>query len=167
MSMVGRAGEGLARTINRRTALKKAAAAVFGAVAAWSVEGVHRNSALADVCTYVTAGDCACNPPYGEFCSNLDPSYCSGSSCASGCSYDESWWYVGGCWCSATCAYTSESGQPLTGYYKCCDCNCYGAQCTCREFVPVSEAPPAPEPGPTVPTPGQRLPFPPGFPFND
>ncbi|MFM9106485.1 MAG: hypothetical protein ACKOWF_07280, partial [Chloroflexota bacterium] len=68
MAIVGRAGEALARTINRRLAIKQAAAAVFGAVAAFSVDGFQRNRALADHCRYVTSGDCACNPPYGTYC---------------------------------------------------------------------------------------------------
>ena len=47
MAIVGRAGEYLARSINRRTALKQAAVAVFGAVAAFAVEGVRRSIAEA------------------------------------------------------------------------------------------------------------------------
>lgn len=136
MAVVGRIGEELARSINRRSALKRVAAAAFGAVAAWSVEGIRKNSALADHCAYVTAGDCSCNPPYGTYCTTIDPSYCSGSSCSGGCVFDESWRYVGACWCSATCEYTAEDGSPTYGYYRCCDCNCYGTQCSCREFVP-------------------------------
>jgi hypothetical protein len=187
MSIIARAGEGLARGINRRTAIKRAASAVFGAVAALSVEGWKRNSALAGHCAYVTTGDCSCNPPYGTFCSQIDASYCSGATCAGGCSFDESWRYVGGCWCSATCEYTAEDGSPFSGYYKCCDCNCYGSQCSCREFVPggVSEdegtvfvPPPATDTGDdggrpidegpgVVPSPGGGFDFPPGFPFDE
>ena len=134
MAIVGRAGEYLARSINRRTALKQAAVAVFGAVAAFAVEGVRPKSALAGVCSYVTAGDCSCNPPGGRYCGELDGSFCAGSVCSGGCEVDESFRYVGGCWCSATCSY-NEGGARVTGYYKCCDCNCYGTQCACREFV--------------------------------
>ncbi len=135
MAIVGRAGETLARSINRRQALKKAAAAVFGAVAAFSVDGIRRNSALADHCRYVTSGDCACNPPYGTYCTQLDESFCSGSTCSGGCEFDESWRYVGACWCSATCGYDDGAGGRVRGYYKCCDCNCYGSSCGCREFI--------------------------------
>ena len=134
MAIVGRAGEALARSINRRLALKQAAAAVFGAVAAFSVDGLRRNSALADHCRYVTSGDCGCNPPYGTYCTELDSSFCSGSTCSGGCEFDESWRYVGACWCSATCGYDGDGGR-VRGYYKCCDCNCYGSACGCREFI--------------------------------
>ena len=101
MTMVERVGEGLARHMNRRQALKRTAVAVFGAVAAWTVEGFRRNSALADHCGYVTEGDCTCNPPYGLYCNEMDPSYCAGSACSGGCYWDESDRYVGACWCSA------------------------------------------------------------------
>lgn len=177
MSIISRAGEGLARSINRRTLLKRASTALFGAVAAMSVEGWRRNSALAGHCAYVTTGDCSCNPPYGTFCSQMDSSYCSGATCSGGCSFDESWRYVGGCWCSATCEYTAEDGSPFSGYYKCCDCNCFGSQCSCREFVPggvsededaimVSPPPDSAGSGPVI-DPGDGFDFPPGFPFND
>jgi hypothetical protein len=180
MAVVGRVGEHLARSINRRTALKKAAAALFGAVAAFSVEGMRRNQALADHCRYVTTGDCSCNPPYGEYCARLDPSFCSGSSCSGGCEFDESWRYVGACWCSATCSYTTEVGTQMRGYYKCCDCNCYGTSCACREFIegesshgnrqPGGNVPSFPNSGgsttpPTFPSGGVQ--FPPGFPFDN
>lgn len=181
MAFTGRVGEQLARSINRRSALKRASAAVFGAVAAWSVEGFSRNRALADHCAYITRGDCSCNPPYGQFCATIDSSWCSGSTCSGGCVFDESWRYVGACWCSATCSYTADDGSPISGYYKCCDCNCYGTQCSCREFVPGGSSthggddnfvpPPPPDGSPPTdrpqPQPGGDFDFPPGFPFDD
>ena len=170
MTLVERVGEGLARRTNRRTTLKRAAAAVFGAVAAWSVEGFRGNGALAQQCEYVTEGDCSCNPPYGVYCNHLDPSFCAGSGCSGGCYYDESYRYAGACWCSATCDY----GGGEMGYYVCCDCNCYGQQCACREFIATAapEPAPEPEPGPDRPRGGgrgeERPPgFPPSFPFCD
>ena len=192
MTMVARAGEMLARGLNRRQVMKRTAAATFGAFAAWTVQGFRASPALAGHCAYVTAGDCSCNPPYGQYCLQFDESYCAGATCSGGCTYDESYRYVGGCWCSATCEYTSETGAPMYGHYQCCDCNCYGTQCACREFIQgshdhddasdpvipvepppdsVSEAPEtvAPETGaPTFPNipPGFPTP-PPGFPFND
>jgi hypothetical protein len=135
MTMVERVGEGLVRQLNRRQALKRASAAAFGAVAAWSVEGFRGKSALAYHCSYVTTGDCTCNPPYGLYCRRIDESYCEGAACSGGCYYDESYRYAGACWCSAICQYTSQYGNPLIGYYQCCDCNCYGQQCACRSFV--------------------------------
>jgi len=156
MTMVERVGEGLARQLNRRQTLKRAAVAVFGAVAAWTVDGFRGNSALASHCAVVTEGDCTCNPPEGTYCIGMDPSFCAGSACDGGCYYDESERYAGACWCSAICAY----GGGEFGYYQCCDCNCYGQVCGCREFIPTgysdevilpagpSDAgPPAPPPG--------------------
>jgi len=174
MTTVERVGEGLARLLNRRQMLKRTAVAVFGAVAAWSVEGFRGNSALAQQCGYVT-GDCSCSPPGGVYCSGLDPSFCAGSACSGPCYWDESYRYAGACWCSATCDY--DGGD--SGYYQCCDCTCYDQQCGCREFISTgsSEAPGPPVPGgdgPPLPPPGfgddePVLPpgFEPCFPFCD
>ena len=79
----------------------------------------------------MTEGDCTCTPPGGLYCNGLDPSFCAASACSGGCYYDESYRYAGACWCSAICAY--GGGEP--GYYQCCDCNCYGQLCACREFI--------------------------------
>jgi hypothetical protein len=169
MTTVERVGEELARKLNRRQTLKRAAVAVFGAVAAWTVEGFRGNSALADHCGVVTEGDCTCNPPGGLYCNGLDPSFCAGSACSGGCYYDESYRYAGACWCSAICAY--GGGEP--GYYQCCDCNCYGQLCACREFIPTgysdevilaegpSDAGPPLPPGGMSPPPGGISPPPP------
>lgn len=135
MTMVERVGEGLARRTSRRRTLKRASMAVFGAVAAWTTQGFKGDGALAYHCGYVTEGDCTCNPPYGLYCNRMDNSYCTGAACSGGCYYDESYRYVGACWCSAICQYTGQDGYPLVGYYQCCDCNCYGQQCACRQFI--------------------------------
>lgn len=174
MTLVERVGEGLARRLNRRQTLQRAAVAAFGAVAAWTVEGFRGNGALADHCG-VTTDDCACRPPQGLYCDGLDPSFCAGAACSGGCYYDESYRYAGACWCSAICRYDGGAA----GHYQCCDCNCYGQQCACREFIPA-EAGAAPPPvgpgdGPPVLPPGfgdddpPTLPpgVPPCFPFCD
>ncbi|MDF3041526.1 MAG: hypothetical protein K0Q71_4232 [Thermomicrobiales bacterium] len=155
MTTVERVGEGLARQLNRRQTLKRAAVAVFGAVAAWTVEGFRGRSGLAQQCGVVTEGTCSCTPPEGVYCSGLDESFCAGAQCDGGCTYDESYRYAGACWCSATCRY--EGGE--TGYYQCCDCDCYGELCACREFIstgasdePAPEEPP-PDDGPEEPPP--------------
>ena len=163
VTAIGRVGEGLARRINRRQGLKRLSAAVFGAVAAWTVEGFRGSGALAGHCGYVTSGDCSCNPPYGLYCSRIDESYCSGSACSGGCWYDESYRYVGACWCSAECEFAGDDGSPLVGYYQCCDCNCYGQQCACREFVQTGFGPPPEEDDDDNAPPGG---FPEGFPFD-
>jgi hypothetical protein len=161
MSTVERVGEGLARQLNRRQTLKRAAVALFGAVAAWTVEGFRGNSALAQHCGIVT-DSCGCAPPGGLYCSGLDPSFCSGSACSGGCYYDESYRYAGACWCTSICLF--EGSGP--GYYQCCDCNCYGELCACREFIQtgfseevVGVVPGEQGPPPTGVTPG----LPPGF----
>ena len=82
MTLVEQIGEGLARQLDRRQMLKRAAVALFGAVAAWTVEGFSGNSALADHCGIVTEGDCTCTPPYGLYCNQVDSSYCAGSACS-------------------------------------------------------------------------------------
>jgi hypothetical protein len=157
MTMVERVGEGLARQLNRRQTLKRAAVAVFGAVAAWTVEGFRGNGALAQHCGIVT-DNCTCTPPQGQYCNGLDPSFCAGAACSAGCYYDESYRYAGACWCSAICQY--NGGE--SGYYQCCDCNCYGQLCACREFISTgyTEAPPAQPEGPTA---GGPPVLPPGF----
>ncbi len=162
MTTVERVGEALARRLNRRQTLKRAAVAIFGAMAAWTVEGFRGNSALAQHCGIVTS-NCSCSPPGGLYCSGLDPSFCAGSACSGGCYYDETYRYAGACWCSATCQY--EGSGP--GYYQCCDCNCYGELCACREFFPIGGSG---APGPVVPgddappaLPGVTPGLPPGF----
>ena len=163
MTLVEYVGERLARQLNRRQMLKRAAVAAFGAVAAWTVEGFRGNGALAQECGYVS-GDCACTPPGGLYCNAMDPSFCSGSACSGGCSWDESYRYAGACWCSAVCQY--NGGE--SGYYHCCDCNCYGQLCGCREFIPTGYSA---EPAPPLPSDDEPPSRPPGvpecFPFCD
>ena len=167
MSLLERAGEGLARRMNRRKVVRRTAAAIFGSVAAWSVKGMRGSAQLADYCTYVEQGECACDPPYDQYCTDLDPSYCDGPNCGSGCTVDETYWTVGGCWCSATCQYSDDNGNPLIGYYKCCDCDCYGTSCSCRQFQQVERRqPPPPPPSHGGSSDHGGIPFPPGFPFN-
>ena len=176
MTLVERVGEGLERTLDRRAALKRGAVALFGAVAAWTVEGFSGDGALADHCG-ISTDNCACTPPEGLYCDALDPSFCTGAACSGGCYYDESYRYAGACWCSAICRYDGGAA----GHYQCCDCNCYGRLCACREFVatdPATAPPPtgpgltAPPPPPAGPPGDEGLPgLPPGvpscFPFCD
>jgi hypothetical protein len=159
VTLVERAGEGLARGLNRRGLLKRGAVAVFGAVAAWTVEGFRGDGALAQTCGYST-DDCSCSPPEGLYCDGVDPSFCAGAACSGGCSYDESFRYAGACWCSAICRYDGGAA----GHYQCCDCNCYGQQCACHEFVAADagQAPPPQGPGGGFPPPPPGSPpFPP------
>jgi hypothetical protein len=123
--------------------MNKAAAAVFGVVAAWTVDGVRTPNALAHHCS-ITSGSCSCSPPDGKYCETAvggDPDYCNGSTCVSPCTklyngpphffewaYPES---TGGCWCTLDCC---SGGN--RGHWKCCDCTCPGPlYCACRSFV--------------------------------
>lgn len=167
-------GEALARRLQRRALLRRTAAAIFGSVAAWSATGLPGSAQLADYCTNVEQGVCACDPTSGQYCGDLDASYCAGATCGNACTVDTSWNGTG-CWCSAVCRYADANGDPVVGYYQCCDCVCGGVGCSCRQFQavqPAQSAEPTPEPTPPPP-PGQGngsdhggIPFPPGFPFN-
>ena len=176
MTTVERVGEGLARQLNRRQTLKRAAVAVFGAVAAWTVEGFRGNSALAQQCGVVTEATAPAPRRKGSTAAGWTRRFAPASACAGDCYYDESYRYAGACWCSATCQY--DGGE--SGYYHCCDCNCYGQLCACHEFISTgySEAPVPPRaerPGPpSSALPGfgddePQLPpgVPPCFPFCD
>lgn len=140
-----RIGETLARRMHRRKLLNKAAAAMFGGVAAWSVSGLWPDRALAAACTEFS-NVCTCNPPVTDdrhYCTDFDVSFCSGSSCAGGCTpaYDTditNGWSLnsGGCWCTLDCCNTGSLGNK--GHYKCCDCKCkvggINQYCGCRSF---------------------------------
>ena len=128
MSVVERVAEGLARRTNRRQALKRTAAAVFGLVAAWAVEGIGMPGALASHCRY-TSQDTQCHYPGGIDCRSLrdGSGNCDGERCANKCRIERSWYAETGCWC------TQPDGTG--GYYVCCDCKCRGVRCGCSRWV--------------------------------
>jgi hypothetical protein len=168
MTSVQWLGEALARRLQRRVLLRRTAAAIFGSVAAGSATGLPGSAQLADFCTNVEEGACACDPTAGQYCGELDAGYCAGATCGDACTVDASWNGTG-CWCSALCRYADANGNPLVGYYQCCDCVCGGVGCSCRQFQAVQQG------SPTEPTPPPEhgdgsdhggVPFPPGFPFN-
>lgn len=140
MTLVGRVGETLARRINRRQSVQRAATALFALAAAWSTQGPFGSSALANECESTTEFDCSCNFPWG-FCTDYDRNYCDGAQCKGGCEYDYAFYPSTACWCSRTC----RRGQGRRGYYKCCDCaSCPKAydefanplgRCGCRRFI--------------------------------
>ena|SRR5450830_1902296 len=138
MSLAPRAGESVTRLIDRRNLLRRAAMTTFGLVAAVAVKGLHADRASAISCIHHTTS-CGCSPPHTRYCTVYNSSYCSGSACAGGCSYNYLWGYSDtACWRTATCCY---SGGCLTGYYECCDCSCSGVPddhaCGCNQFVTV------------------------------
>ena len=128
MAVVERVGEALARRLDRRRVVGRAAAAAFGAVAAWAVEGIGAPGALALTCS-VYSSSCHCNYPRNRQCDRLKHGSCNGSQCGGGCRpQPNAYTNSGGCWCTQTC-----NG----GYYECCDCQCPGGSCGCSKFVPV------------------------------
>jgi hypothetical protein len=130
MSFVGRSGETLARLLDRRRFLKGTAGTLFGLVTASAVgigQSEYAYAAAHGYCPYSTHdSDCNCNPTNSIYCDMMDPGYCSGYKCGSGCTHDRSDWSATGCWCTQQCA--SGGG---TVYYVCCDCNCGGITCSC------------------------------------
>ena len=138
MTVIERAGEGLARRIDRRRGVSRAASLVFGLVAAFAVDGLAGPVATARRgCSFTTPGDCSCNLPNQTWCGRIKASYCNGAACGKGCRYlteddPPTGVYPTGCWCSATCRYGNKRG-----YYQCCDCNCHGQQCGCQRFIEV------------------------------
>jgi hypothetical protein len=128
MTTVEQTSEALARRISRRSLLNRWSAALFGVVAAWSVEGLRAPGALAVSCAAMSS-QARCNlpgPNGGQSCGK----FCSGSLCKGACKFDTSY-YATGCWCTQT-----SNG----GYYECCDCNCNGRSraCGCARFVAVA-----------------------------
>lgn len=134
MTAFEKAGETVARGIDRRRLLRRSAASVFGVVAAWAVEGIRPPSALARTCTSVSSS-CACQP-IGEFCNTIDPDWCKKGACAGNCRFYDEIYVPTGCWCTRDCCYRDANNARVCGYYKCCDCKCpRGTNCSCKNFV--------------------------------
>lgn len=140
MTAFERAGEAVARGIDRRQMLRRAAASVFGVAAAWAVEGIRPPSALARTCTSASSS-CAC-APIGEFCNTIDTDWCDKGKCAGGCRFYDEIYEPTGCWCTRDCCYRTPDGGRVCGYYKCCDCKCpQRTNCSCKHFVKTYPAP--------------------------
>lgn len=135
-SFVSLTGEQLARLMGRRQFLRRSAAAVFGGMAAAAADlTLFPTVAHASICSNHEPS-CFCGPPGIGFCTSRSSSYCSGSTCAGGCTYNYQFW-SNACWCTATCC---ASGQLV--YYQCCDCNCPGGiSCGCKQLVNTCAAP--------------------------
>jgi hypothetical protein len=133
--------EKLARTIDRRTALRRAAETAFLTIAAFSAGGM-RSAASAVSCKcpcdhncLVHVNRCNCSAPrdvglHGDggrhYCTEYYPGGCNGWRCAGKCH----WWYhdewsCTACWCTTNHNYACGSpGNSYSGHYKCCDCRC-------------------------------------------
>ena len=134
MSVVSRTGEALARKVDRRSALTRGAATVFGAVAAWTVGGIRAPSALARTCTSQSSS-CSC-VPVGPYCNTIRKEWCDNGACSGGCRFYDEIYAPTGCWCTRECCYKRADGRRVCGYYKCCDCKCpQSTQCSCKKFV--------------------------------
>jgi hypothetical protein len=127
MTVVHRAGEGIARGLTRKRFLDKTAVAAFGAFTSAAL-GFHVPKAFGTGPCPNSSDTCSCHPLNGLYCTSIHPSMCNGANCdIYTCSWNHSI-YPDSCWCSKCC-----SGS----YWKCCDCTCPlpgGGQkgCTCR-----------------------------------
>lgn len=129
MNATKRIGEVVARRIDRRRFMNRSAMTIFGAAAAFAVEGIRTRGVLAQTCQ-TTSSYCSCNPPNGRYCVNMSPSYCSGASCAGGCTWNYTFYSSTACWCTTTCCFFG-----YYGHYVCCDCTCAGTACGCSAWV--------------------------------
>ncbi len=135
------AAERVARTIDRRSLLKRAAQSAFLTATLIAVEGLKPPQALASpddccpTCEYCDCDASNCNPPYGQYC---QPSWCTGAHCGSACLPDKSDWHDTGCWCTGDDCYDCGGGASFCGHYRCCDCMSCGpnnVSCGCKAFV--------------------------------
>lgn len=126
--IIGRSGEIIARTIDRKKFLKTGGAALFAMVAA--IAGGFGSTALAASCNSHFTSITNCSPIQGRYCSG-----CSGADCPNGCQVNNQYWNGNGCWC--TQSFQSPLGSCYQRYYICCDCTCSGVGCTCRQAVDV------------------------------
>lgn len=149
MALVDRSGEELARYINRRKFLSRAAAATFGLAVGMAVDVTHILPAKAktlagSACSCAYCSPCQqprngynCDPPLGQYCVNYG-NYCSGYKCVNGCSCTSSYGYSNGCWCT--------NPNSCGDYFICCDCYCPNTHvpssyCGCYQFVSTYQSP--------------------------
>jgi hypothetical protein len=138
MTLVERAAERVARGFDRRAFLNRSAATTFAFATAFAYGGFSASSARADGTCPNNNETCGCNPSGGTYCNSHNSAYCSGATCAGGCTKDLTLvWPGNGCWCSKECCYQcSNIHLSYCGYYTCCDCHCPGGlDCSCRSFT--------------------------------
>jgi hypothetical protein len=127
------AAEQVARSIDRRGALRRSAQWLFGTATAVAVTGRLGGEAAGHTlngqahCRY-TSSATSCEPPNGKFCSG-----CSGHACPPNFHWSSSYGWPSACWCTR---------QSLTSYKICCDCqrraSPSSADCGCFSTVRVS-----------------------------
>jgi len=133
--------ENLARSINRRSFLKRAGEATFAGMAALAAgRGSAVFAAGSRTPPQPVVPQCAPPGPYCNLNGVNEPNGCHGGSCFQHLSGGNTLqcrvyyqFYQAGCWT------TAASG----GYWTCCDCQCTGGTtCGCAQF----SASPAPRP---------------------
>lgn len=148
MSIIDRSGEEIARIIDRRKFLKRAAIVIFSFATASAISLDRFSTARANnpYCSFPDSHKCTCDVN-GRYCTSVSPSYCVDGDwqCNSQakCYYDPTIeWSSGngnGCWCTDVC----EDGCHEI-YYVCCDCICpHNVKCSCTQvyIVEVSSRP--------------------------
>jgi hypothetical protein len=136
-------GESVARVIDRRKFLSRAAIALAGAVAALAAEGTLSPSWAVSVngpCPNPTrAGHC--NPPNGVYCTPRSEKCTSDGGCQSPACTFLTTSYSTGCWCTKQVCLNCGSGCATCGgctechHYVCCDCKCGSERCGCRKRI--------------------------------
>jgi hypothetical protein len=135
MSIVERSGERLARFIDRRKFLKRAAITLFSFATATAISLDQVLTAHASYCSLPIRDVCNCDPPNSKYCNNIKSSYCNGSTCADGCTSDTHGWpSSGGCWCTQLC-----SNGCYDIYWVCCDCLCSNTLCGCAQAYVIDK----------------------------
>jgi hypothetical protein len=140
--------EGLARTINRRTLLRRAGETTFLGMAALAAGHFTSGSASAHVKrdpAQPSTPSCAPPGPYCNLNGVNEPNGCHGASCFQHLNAGTVYqcrvyyqYYQAGCWTTAVTG----------GYWTCCDCECLNssgsrvATCGCAQF----SSGPAPRP---------------------
>jgi hypothetical protein len=143
--------ERFARATSRRTFIRRVAETTFLTIAYFALDGIHApklaRGAVCDSGGFLP-GALACTPPDHTYCTQLSSSYCSDSVCAGGCTKSGcGGWNPQNCWCTELVCSGSN-----TGYWICCDCDCFGTCCGCRQWVSTggcAPVKPTPTPKPT------------------
>jgi hypothetical protein len=135
--------ESLARTVDRRTFLRRTGSSIAAGVAALAMGSVlTKSQAFAETKQPVLSPTISCAPP-GPYCNTGggDTSGCHGGHCFQhlyqgnvvSCRVYYTF-YTTGCW-------TNPSGSG-NNYWTCCDCECFNtsgqrvATCGCAEYTP-------------------------------
>jgi hypothetical protein len=132
MAILDSVGERLARGVDRRHFLRRAAETGFVAATSWAAMS---GRAQATGSCPDARGACYCFPPGVGYC---DPTnQCKGWRCRPPCTYNYRY-YPDACWCTKECPNFDGSSR---GWYKCCDCYCGSNECGCRKYVQTCSGP--------------------------